>query len=651
MCGIAGIFSTSSFSIRRKSYEAVLAKGIARRGPDGNGAWTSSEGSVLLVHSRLAIQDLSSDASQPMRSHSGRYYIVFNGEIYNHRELRDRLDRVWVTEWQTSSDSETLLRCIETLGLEKTLELLQGMWAFAVYDIYSNEIVICNDRNSEKPLYWGRTEYCGEHYFFFSSSLNSFKDLDFIGGLTVNTTALDDYFAVGYVPAPLSIYNDIYKLESGSILRVCDKLLSTKQYGVKRWFTHRSDMLKKRACQRDSFRAKTETLHKRIVDIVDLQMSTSDVPICVFLSGGIDSSLIASIAQQRSDSPVRTYSVAFEDKDYDETDRAVSIAKYLGTDHKVLLITMKDFTRLTELATSICCEPLADPSLLATMFLCESVRADGFKVALSGDGADEFYAGYSRYRKAAIHFRMFRLLHCAYLILAPVVKSLIRMRHGAPASGRRSGWVNGFVHKLWNRARYCTSYLDYYKSFMEMRHISSALLTQGCTATLRTKGSLVNDRTDNRSHLREMLANDQGSLLPGYILTKSDTASMNFGVETRAPFLDRYVTSISDRFTDRELQTRVLGKLPLRQILKSYLPDRLVYRGKKGFDIPLSAYLEETAMKTISLRLDSAYLARYPYLNEKYTRELVGLRASRPAECSALLWRLLFFFLWSERNL
>ena len=390
MCGIAGLINYRS-SINAQDTLAAMAETLQHRGPDSNGIWSDETVGVGLAHTRLAIIDVSATGRQPMASKSGRYIIVFNGEIYNHRAIRHELEAQGVRQWVGHSDTETLVAAIEHWGCEETLKKLVGMFAFALWDRDSKTLKLARDRAGEKPLYYGRTN----SVFFFGSELRVAKNIpDFKNKVSRDALAL--YLKYSSIPAPYSIYADVFKVEPGGVVTFDDHGVKVDEF--KYW----------------SFQDVVQAgLHNRytggpaeavadlttvLSEAVGLQME-SDVPLGAFLSGGVDSSMIVALMQAQSAQPISTFSIGFEDGAFNEAEYARDVAEHIGTNHHDMYVSGSDALDVIPNLPLIYDEPFADSSQIPT-YLVSKIAKEKVTVSLSGDAGDELFGGYTRYQNA-----------------------------------------------------------------------------------------------------------------------------------------------------------------------------------------------------------------------------------------------------------
>lgn len=385
MCGIAGLWRDleAAQSPGLHTSVAAMTAALRHRGPDDSGVWTDPADGVALGHRRLAIVDLSPAGHQPMLSASGRYVIAFNGEIYNHRELRRELQH----PWRGQSGTETLLAAIEAWGLTAALQRAAGMFALALWDRQERVLHLARDRFGEKPLLWGWLDQAGQRVLVFGSELAALRALPGVATPAVNLEALVAYLRLGCLPAPLSIHQGLQQLPPGHQLSIRNPLEPTPVAGSE---------------------ARLLDQLERTLNQVIAEQALADVPLRAFLSGGIDSSLITALLQAGSSRPVRSFMIAFPDQPgFNEAPHAAAVAAYLGTDHTEVALTAADAQALIPRLPQLYSEPFADSSQLPTHLVCREARRSGLTVALSGDGGDELFGGYNRHRLLPLLQRRF----------------------------------------------------------------------------------------------------------------------------------------------------------------------------------------------------------------------------------------------------
>ena len=387
MCGINGILGHVNDPIEQINR---MNDAIIHRGPDDGGVWLSKDGLAAFGHRRLSIIDLSKTGAQPMESISGKYIIVFNGEIYNYLDIKEQLTKEDKNiSFRGHSDTELLLNAIEHYGIEKTLDLIKGMFAFAVYNTSTGEVILARDRMGEKPLYYGKAA----GVTLFASDIGSIEKLSGFDN-KINSAILASYFKGGYIPAPYTIYKDIYKLEPGHFLVI------SRPYNEWKDITYWDIRKVAKEGETDRFAGSFEEASVRleglIKDSIRGQM-ISDVELGAFLSGGIDSTLTVALMQSMSQKPVKTFTIGFDDEKYNEAKYAMESAKHLGTDHTQMYVTKQDILNTIKELPKAFTEPFADSSQIPTMLVSGMTRKH-VTVSLSGDAGDEFFCGYNTYK-------------------------------------------------------------------------------------------------------------------------------------------------------------------------------------------------------------------------------------------------------------
>ena len=590
MCGFVGYVSqnhskNSDENLRR------MSKKILSRGPDDYGSWSDPNAGINLAFRRLAIIDLTKAGHQPMESKSGRYIIVFNGEIYNYSLLKKEADKNFgPIAWNGRSDTEVLLFLIEMIGLEATLKKCIGMFSIGVWDRKDSLLHIARDRFGEKPLYYGWSK----KDFLFGSDLSSFKAFPAFNN-ELCPKAIGLFLNYSYVPAPYSIYKDIFKVQPGHIISFkiqnthAEIISSTKYWDLKGSITD----------------SKNQKFHSEEEGLADLKISltnsiksqmVSDVPIGAFLSGGIDSSLITAMMQEQSGIPIQTYTIGFEDKQFDESVFAKEVADFLGTNHTEVILSETDALNVVPNLPAIYSEPFADSSQIPTFLVSQIAKRD-VTVALSGDGGDELFGGYNRYfwgqkmwkKVNWIPFSSRKLI--AKSINAIPVKLVDKTESMLKQILKESGitQLNNKLHKLSSRLEYIHSQESLYSSLCTEWNNVNCLLND--KYQLKDNSAVRFHNIAGLSDIENMMFWDIDSYLKEDILTKVDRAAMANSLETRAPFLDITVAKSAWRFKENFLIDGFKGKMPLRKILESYVPRKLFERPKSGFGIPIGSWL------------------------------------------------------------
>lgn len=572
MCGLAGILR---FRETQCDVLADIGRSFAStlryRGPDAQSWWLDSPDGLVLAHTRLSIIDLSPAGAQPMTSRCGRWVIVYNGEIYNTTEVMAELPGV---SWRGHSDTEVLLEACATWGVRGAVPRLIGMFAFALWDKQEKQLYLVRDRLGIKPLYygWRNGEFC------FASELKVLSKQFSLGESDICPRAVDSFIQLSYVPAPLSIFKGVYKLKPGCILRI-DKS-SQEEWRI--WDVRQS-AIEGLADRSMTFEDAQGELHNLLLDAVKRQM-VADVPLGSFLSGGIDSSLVTALMQSQSNRPIQTFSIGFGDDRYNEAGYASAVAEYLGTEHTQFIVSPDDALNVIPDLPEIFDEPFADSSQIPTLLLSKLAR-QSVKVALSGDGGDEVFAGYQRYMSLPSLFAKSMRPKWLWIWLGNGVK---RVLEKTPTTAMRAA-VRA-PHYFQCRVRKGIDILT--QSDLEEAYFNSVAQWKGLSS--RGGGREVwgiealPHGVDAVSRLRYI---DMQSYLPDDILVKLDRTSMRVGMEARVPLLDHRLVELSWRLPSDALVHDGRGKHVLRRILHQYVPERLVERPKMGFGLPLGEWL------------------------------------------------------------
>jgi asparagine synthase (glutamine-hydrolysing) len=639
MCGLVGFRSLDTAPDGHADLARQMADRIRHRGPDDDGVWVDPEAGLALAHRRLAILDLTSAGHQPMQSSSGRWVLAYNGEVYNHLSMREQLHADGAApEWRGHSDTETLLACFEAWGIERTLRASVGMFAIALWDRAERTLYLARDRIGEKPLYFG---WQGDT-FLFGSELKALRMHPAFKS-TVDRGALALLLRHNYVPGPYSIYAGIQKLPAGTLLK-----METGQRDAQpvAWWSL-AEVAERSKCNPFSGtdEAAVDTLERLLGSAIRGQMM-ADVPLGALLSGGIDSSLVTSLMQAHSSRPVRTFTIGFYEKDYDEADQARAIAKYLGTDHTELRLSANDALQLIAKLPEMYDEPFADSSQLPTHLVMQLARQH-VTVALSGDGGDEFFGGYNRYTLGPALWRKIQHippgLRRPIATLATCVPSRLFERLGIAQSGDK---LQKF-HRL--MSGHPIDGLD---------DLYVGLVTEWPDAAGMVIGaSIPENMLDQRESwpklidpVERMMVLDGLTYLPDDILVKVDRASMAVSLETRAPFLDRDVIEFAWTLPMAMKLREGKSKWILRQLLDRHVPRALVERPKMGFGIPLDAWLRGPLRDWAEALLNEVRLDNEGYFHPKPIRDAWQRHQRHQGNFGYRLWSVLMFQSWLEHQ-
>ncbi len=650
MCGINGFYSKSL-----STFNNVIVKmnsAISHRGPDAKGTWYDKNSGIVLGHQRLSIIDLSSAGDQPMQSSSNRFILTYNGEIYNHLEIRKEIEKNnSFTKWRGSSDTETLLESIDFWGVEKTLQKIQGMFAFGLWDKKTRSLTLARDRMGEKPLYYGWQGKGNNRVFLFGSELKALKVHPGFDE-QINRGAIALQLRHNCIPAPYSIYKDIYKLLPGHYLELKENDLKENFLSTPKKYWSLSERIIEG--NKNQLKLDDEKILKDLEGILKLSVKKqmiSDVPLGAFLSGGIDSSTVVALMQSVSNNPVKTFTVGFEENDFSEAKYAKNIAKYLGTNHTEIYVSSKKALDVIPKIPNIYDEPFSDSSQIPT-FLVSQLTKQQVKVALSGDGGDELFCGYNRYLVTETFSNIFRFMPLIFRkTLASTIRSispkkLDKILNFLPKLDHHSGFGDK-MHKVANVLDLKELNDIYYTLRSHWPNPSEIVKNSKEPSTLLTK---YKPNLNILNHQEKMMALDLLTYLPDDILVKVDRAAMASSLETRIPFLDHklieYVLKIPHSLKFRNGQ----GKWILKRILNQYIPKNLTERPKKGFEIPLSSWLRGPLRDWAENLLNEKRLNEENYFNSKLIREKWSEHLSGRKNWQHDLWDILMFQAWVETN-
>lgn len=633
MCGIAGALSFFGAEQNVHSIAYQMQSSLYHRGPDRQSFYYDEQSGVLLIHARLAIQDLSQAGNQPMTSVCGRYVMIYNGEIYNHLELRKQLECETTIQWQGHSDTETLLMMVTCWGLEKTLSVIVGMFAIALWDKKSKRLELVRDRMGEKPLYYGRQE----GVFLFASELKALKPHPAFQA-EIDSGNIMQFLQFGYIPAPQSIYRDINKCEPGHQITLDAKghLIANQAY----WSL--SDQINVETIWQES-QAINHLEELLVRSITEQQIS--DVPLGAFLSGGIDSSTIVALMQHYGKKQVKTFSIGFEEQGFNEARAASDIASYLDTDHCELYVSAKDAMAVIPQLPMVYDEPFADSSQIPT-WLVARLAKESVKVVLSGDGGDELFAGYSRYVHALPIWQKWRYRSPVLKKMAKSVLNFLspsqwdQLFHYLPGVEiRQPGYKIYKLADLLNAG----NFNSFYYSLVTRRGVESLGLhgERPCQVQI----------PDLRTALTALQYMDVTQYLPGDILTKVDRAAMSHSLEVRIPLLDHRIVEFAFGLPD-DLKIRAgQGKWLLRQVLRRYLPEeKLFKRSKSGFAIPLGHWLGGSLRDWAENLLSEEKINRQGILSGMMTQKIWHEHLSGRRNHQDILWHILMLQAWLEHE-
>ena len=655
MCGFTGFMGGWPYCNAQSATAQLqrMADTLRTRGPDDSGVWHGSANDVAigLAHRRLSIQDLSPAGHQPMACHTGRYALVFNGEVYNHLDLRTQLQAGGLAPtWRGHSDTETLLAGFVAWGVRATLERCIGMFAFALWDKRDQVLTLGRDRLGEKPLYYGWQGQGESTCFLFGSELKALKAHSAFAA-DIDRDALCLYMRHNHINAPHTIYQGIRKLLPGHVLTVSMQrrepvltafwsLPQVAESGVAQpWQGEPSQLV--------------DELEALLRSAVQQQM-LSDVPLGAFLSGGIDSSTVVALMQAQSARPVKTFSIGFNEEGYNEAVHAKAVAQHLGTDHTELYVTPQQALDVIPKLPSLYCEPFADSSQIPT-FLVSQLARQQVTVALSGDAGDELFGGYSRYTLAQSLWhkverfpRSLRMLGAASIrTLSPATwnKLATPLQPVLPAALRRVS-LGQKLHK--GAALISARNIDeiYLQLISDWQPAKLVLHGMEPSSPLRSGHLPLHGLND----LHRMMALDSITYLPGDILAKVDRAAMGVSLETRVPFLDHRVVEFAWRMPMQYKLRDGVGKWALRQVLYRHVPQALVERPKMGFGVPIDSWLRGPLRDWAEDLLNEQRLREQGYLNPQPIRQKWAEHLTGNRNWQYHLWDVLMFQAWLQEQ-
>jgi len=676
VCGFCGFVGRGVDRAPLVSLLRRMTDQIAHRGPDDEGIWTDEQATVALGHRRLSILDLSASGHQPMASASGRYLIVFNGEVYNHAELRLALeadlriasalsseladgvraatalplvDGRGTVGWRGHSDTEVMLAAFERWGVEASLKRFVGMFAFAVWDRQERALFLARDRLGEKPLYFG---WAGG-VFLFGSELKALRAHSSWRG-EVDRDALALLMRHNYIPGTYSIYREVRKLPPGTFLRLSWDQARLKELPepVAYWSVHEA-LARGRS---DPFQGNDQ----EAIGILDTLLRTSvasemvaDVPLGAFLSGGIDSSTVVALMQVQSARPVKTFTIGFHEPEYDEAEHAKAVAQYLGTEHTELYVSAREAMGVVPTLPQIYDEPFSDPSQIPT-FLVSRLARQRVTVSLSGDGGDELFGGYGRYAVAQEVWgwvrrtpRPLRRAAAELLRRLPLMSVDILLGWLSPALGRygRAGRISDKLRKAADLLLPQDERALYREVVSHWKQPNDFVLGGSEPTTVLSDGS---SSFSDYDYLERMMAWDQLGYLPDDILVKVDRAAMAVSLETRVPILDHRVVEFAWRLPLSIKARHGESKWLLRQVLYRYVPKELVTRPKMGFAVPIDAWLRGPLRDWAEALLDTSRLQREGFFSPQPIRRKWGEHLSGQRNWQYHLWNVLMFQAWLE---
>ena len=647
MCGIFGLVSKNKilndFQIKN------ILKSLNHRGPDDRGCLQFEN--LTFLHTRLSIQDLSHKARQPMVSETDNTIIVFNGEIYNHYYIRNLLNqnnsKIF---WKTTSDTETLLRSIEIFGINKTLNLIEGMFAFGYWDKKLKKLILAVDRFSEKPLYYSKQD----NNVFFTSDLSAIKNINFIDK-TVSKTGLSNLIKYNYIPHPYSIYKNIYKLMPGSYKEICfDENYSIKSIKNERYWNINQEYINQDTKYND-LKIKIEEFEILLKNVIQSQL-ISDVPIGCFLSGGLDSSLIAYLMNSiLNKEKINTFSIGFVNKEYDESYYSTLVSKKINSNHFLKIFNDRDLINIVPELSSIYTEPFADSSQLPTALVSNFASSQNVKVVLTGDGGDELFGGYMRYHwsnhiyNSKVPKVLIKILKKLFNLFSvnKLDEILVTLRFITPkkyhvdslASKIKKGLEMMSIDQIDKIYNVMIANTDYNKILnFENQYLKNEI-----------EFYFYHQLFEKLTNSEKMMLYDLNKYLPGDILPKVDRASMRYSLETRAPFLNQKIVKFAFSL-DKSLKLyNGEGKILIKKLMSKYFDHNFIKRPKKGFGIPLANFLRNELKGFVQETIDISEKNGGDYINLLYLKKIYKDHC-RGADHKEIIWSTLSFLSWYNKQ-
>jgi len=650
MCGISGFFNNSKDKNLFDYNIRAMLNEISHRGPDDEGFFIDEKNDFAIGHRRLSILDLTKNGKQPMQSFNKNYIIVYNGETYNHESLRLKLKKDFnFNNWKSKSDTETILNYIEFFGIQKTLNDIDGMFSMAVWDKQKKILYLSRDLFGEKPLYYG----WGQEVFYFASELKSIRSCKGFNNI-INSKAISSLFEYSYIASPHSIYENIYKLKPGEIIELKPGVQNNSSvennpfFKIHKWNSLDkivTEIKKNNYCYSDSKKIIENSIESRLI---------SDAKLGCFLSGGIDSSLVAAVVSKVSKTKYETFTIGFEEASFDESSKAKKISNYLGLKNNLLILNENKMLEIIPKINQIYDEPFADSSQIPT-FLLSQFASQYSKVSLSGDGGDEIFGGYNRY------FLTSNIWKIATLIPYNLRNFLFRLIESMSPTffnffekninlflpeNKKLIFLSEKLKKLSSKIIGKKDKEELYMSFLSewnLDKISDNLISINYIDSF--KFNYINDKTFEEN----MMFFDTKTYLPDDILTKVDRASMSVGLEVRAPFLSKEILKLSYSLNIDQKIKNNSGKVLLKQILKTYLPDELMNYPKQGFGVPLSSWLKGPLKEWAIENISTTKIINQNYFDHSKVLFFFNEHCKGNKNYASKLWPIIIFCDWYNR--
>ena len=650
MCGIVGFFSKDSFD-----YIKVLNRmtsSIIHRGPDNTKFYINKESNFYAGFNRLSIIDLTENGMQPMTSFDNKFTILFNGEIYNFRDLKIKLlEKVSRNiKFNSTSDTEILLNCFSIFGIDETLDLIEGQFAIALWDNVEKKLFLIRDRFGEKPLYYGNIN----NSFVFGSELKSLLKFPNFHN-QISKKSLELYFRFLNVPSPRSIYENIYKVEPAEVIKIDFNrdsfIINFEKNLIKRkYWDSTKTLINSKNNETLDYNNSLKLLEEKLRSSIEKQ-SYADVPLASLLSGGIDSSLISALYQTQSNYKINTFTIGFENQKFNEADFASKISDHLGTNHTQINLNETNSIDLVSRISNIYSEPFADSSQIPTLLVSREI-SNYYKVALSGDGGDEFFGGYNRYIWIN---KLWKIINYFPFILR---KQIFLVLNNFSEKSLDNIFI--FLKNI------TFNYIDIKFAGQKLKRVSQKLINVKNIDELfmyfisewtKEDQLLIDHKYDNEIFYNyqknntlkiqeKMMLHDTNNYLPNDILVKTDIASMNSSLEIRSPFLDKSVYEHAWKIPLNYKINHNKGKIILAEILKKYIPENIFDRPKQGFSIPLDDWLRTSLFNWSKDIIMSDEIEKSNFLNSKIIRNKWQQHQSGSANWGQSLWTVLVFQQW-----
>ncbi len=642
MCGIAGIIDGSKRILNLEKNISSMLASITHRGPDHQGYWINEKKDIALGNTRLSIQDLSSKGNQPFFSPTRNYVVVLNGEIYNHLNLRQEVEnKKNFNNWISTSDTETLTVLLDFYGIEKTLEMIEGMYAICIFYRLENKIFLIRDRVGEKPLYYS---YQNKIFLFGSELKALIQSKVFTKKLNVNS--IDSYLKLKNVPSPHSVFENTWKLDPGKYLILDINTLNFKintYWSIKRIIKNQNSNILNNTNHIESVEGLLKnSIHKQLI---------SDRPIGCFLSGGVDSSVIASLASNISENKIKTFTIGFNDSRFNEAEIAKQIANKLNTDHHEYYFNEKELLDNVGKIPEIYDEPFSDSSQLPTILLCQKTKKK-VTVALSGDGGDELFSGYNRYYFVQKYWPYIKIL--PYSLRNKISNFLIYCNNKV---------FNIIIKRLeffFSKKKKSPLNLQnlLIKSIYSFGAKNEKMLFENLVSDTFEKEILINNQSNffelykdhkelNLNTSENFMYNDLINYFHNDIMTKVDRASMNSSLETRTPFMDKNLIEFC--WTNIKKNPKLKSKkYILKKILEKYLPNNLIYRPKTGFSIPIDDLLRSNLKDWMIDNLNENNIKKDKIFNYQIINKMIKQHLELKSNYGHQLWTLIVFHQWKS---